>query len=115
MESVNEQTLYQKIRQMGFLRNLMQLTALIMAALMPFARGPEYSDNWNLFFGGILPATGPIVVIVIGLDIMMSTIWKADTQDEARIAHFRMIIRSHQIVGGILLASWLTVFLPVLA
>lgn len=115
MEQVNELTLYQKIRQMGLLRNLMQLTALIMAAMMPFARGPEYSDSWNLFFGGILPATGPIVVIVIGLDIMMSTIWRADAEDPERVAHFSMIIRCHQIVGATLLIAWLTVFLPVLA
>ena len=108
------ETYFQKFQQMGFLRNLMHITALFLAVLMPFARGPDYSDNWNLFFGGILPATGPILVIVIGLDIMMSSIWKSDATEPHRVEHFSRIIRSHLIVGGILLAAWLSVFLPVL-
>lgn len=104
----------EKFKQMGLLRNLLHLTAVIFALLMPFANGPTYSDDWNLFFAGILPATGPIIVILIGLDTMMSAIWKSDTTDPAEIAHFASIIRAHQIIGGLLLVSWLAVFLPVL-
>ena len=103
-----------KIRGMGFLRNLLHFTAIIFALLMPFAAGSKYSDSWNLFFSGILPATGPILVIIIGLDIMMSKIWKAEASDD-RIEHFNNIIRTHLLVGGALLASWLLVFLPVLS
>lgn len=114
MEQMNERPLLDRLKNMGLLRNLLHLTALIMAAMMPFAGGPEYSADWNLFFGGILPAMGPIVVIIIGLDMMMSAIWRADAIDEDRKKHFHFIIRTHQIVGAILLASWLTVFLPAL-
>ena len=103
-----------EIRGMGFLRNVLHFTAIIFALLMPLAAGPGGSDSWNLFFNGILPATGPILVIIIGLDLMMSKVWKAEASDE-RIAHFNYIIRAHLIVGGILLASWLLVFLPVLS
>lgn len=87
--------------------------ALLFTVLLPFAQGPSYSDNWDLFFSGILPATAPIVVIVIGLDIMMSKIWKSDASPE-ETKRLDFIIRSHLIIGGILLAAWLTVFLPVL-
>lgn len=104
----------EKILEMGPLRNALHAIALLFALLMPFARGPDYSDTWNLFFGGILPATSPIVVIVIGLDIMMSSIWRSDSEDPARIEQLSRIIRTHWIVGGILLAAWLAVFLPVL-
>jgi|AP95_1055475.scaffolds.fasta_scaffold09701_3 hypothetical protein len=99
--------------EMGFLRNGLHLIALLFAALMPFASRPDYSDNWDLFFGGILPATAPIIVIVIGLDIMMSSIWKSDATPE-RVAQLNQVITAHLIVGGILLAAWLIVFLPVL-
>ena len=101
-----------RLKSMGLLRNLLHLTALVFALLMPFAKGPEYTDNWNLFFAGILPATGPIIVIIIGLDTMMSSIWKSDTEDPAEIARFQSIIRTHQLLGGFLLLSWMTVFLP---
>ena len=65
------------------------------------------------FFSDILPATSPIIVIVIGLDLMMSRLWKSEAS-QVRIEHLDSIIRAHLIVGGMLLASWLLVFLPVL-
>jgi hypothetical protein len=102
-----------KLLEMGVLRNLLHGSAVIFAILMPFAHGPEYSNSWNLFFNGILPATAPLIVIVIGLDIMMTSIWKSDA-DEARLIYLNRVINTHLIVGGLLLLSWLTVFLPVL-
>ena len=101
------------ILAMGPLRNLLHLTALVFTLLMPFAGGPGYSGGWNLFFSGILPATAPIIVIIIGLDIMMSHIWKSGAT-MSRIQALSNIITMHLIVGGILLLSWLYVFLPVL-
>ncbi len=98
---------------MGFLRNMLHGTAIVLALLMPFARGPQYSDSWDLFFSGILPATAPIIIIVIGLDLMMSKIWQSEASPE-RIQHLDSIIKAHLIVGGALLASWLLVFLPAL-
>ena len=103
-----------KLLEMGILRNLLHGIAIIFAMLMPFAHGPDYSNNWNLFFSGILPATAPLIVIVIGLDIMMTSIWKSDTEDEVRVIQLNRVIKTHLIIGGILLLSWLTVFLPVL-
>ena len=105
--------MFNKIREMGILRNMLHCTAIIFVLLMPFAHGPQYSDSWNLFFGGILPASAPIIVIVIGLDLMMSIIWKSEASAE-RIEHLNSIIRAHLMVGDALLVSWLLVFLPVL-
>lgn len=101
------------IKEMGPLRNGLHGIALLFALLMPLARGPDYSDTWNLFFGGILPATAPLIVIVIGLDIMMSSIWKSDADSE-RVLQLNRIIRTHLLVGGALLFAWLAVFLPAL-
>ncbi len=100
------------LRRMGFLRNLLHGTALLFTLLMPFATGPGNSDSWNLFFSGILPASAPIIVIVIGLDTMMSSLWRSDTQDPERILHLTQAIRAHQFFGGLLLLAWLAVFLP---
>ena len=106
-------TTWQAILAMGALRNLLHGVALIFTFLMPLASSPDYSAGWDLFFGGILPATAPIIVIVIALDIMMSQIWKSDA-DEARVARLNAIIRAHLVVGGLLLTAWLLVFLPML-
>jgi hypothetical protein len=102
-----------KFRSMGILRNLLHVTALVFALLMPLANGPDYSGNWDLFFSGVLPATAPIIIIVIMLDVMMSHVWK-DAATEERLAELNLIIKTHCIVALVLLLSFLTIFLPVL-
>ena len=103
------------LREMGFLRNGLQASALISTLLLPFARTIDYSADWSLFFAGILPAISPILVILIGLDIMMSSVWRSDAEGDAeRVAYYSRIIRAHQIFGGMLLFMWLAIFLPVL-
>ena len=101
------------LKAMGPLRNILHGAALLCTLLMPFAGSPGYSENQVLFFSGILPATSPIIVIVIGLDVMMSNIWKSDAEPE-RVAQLNTIIRAHLIFGGALLTAWLAVFLPAL-
>lgn len=107
----------QRLSEMGPLRNLLHGTAALFALLTLFARAPGYSGAWEVFFTGVLPATAPIIVIVIGLDIMMSSVWRSDamaTADTARAQRFTRIIRAHYLFGGVLLGVWLAVFLPVL-
>ena len=104
----------QLFRSMGPLRNGLQITAIVFALLMPFANAPTYSDTWDLIMGGVLPATAPIIVIVLMLDVMMSQVWK-DGADEARVAQLNLIIKAHCAAAALLLASFLTIFLPVLA
>ena len=65
---------------MGTLRTGLQEIILLFALLMPFAHGPDYSNDWNLFFSGILPALSPLIAIVTDLDIVMSSIWKSDAE-----------------------------------
>ena len=105
------------LRRMGALRNLLHGTALLFTVLMPLALMPNsgagWASNWQLLFSGILPATAPLVVIVIGFDIMMCKIQQADA-GEAERHRYRLINRSHLIFGGLLLAAWLAIFLPAL-
>lgn len=105
--------MFQLLKEMGVLRNLLHATALVFTVLMPLALAPGYSDGWNLFFSGILPATAPLVVIVIALDITMSQVWKSGASDEV-VAAMNRVIKAHLVFGGALLASWLVVFLPAL-
>ncbi len=100
------------LKRMGPLRNMLHGTALVLTLLMPFAWKPDYAaEHWNLLFGGILPAVAPLVVIVIMQDILLSHIWKSDA-DESSIIRLNMIIKAHLLIGGLLLAAWLAIFLP---
>ena len=65
---------------MGALRNGLHEIVLLFALLMPFAHGPDYSNDRNLFFTGTLSSLSPLIVIVIDLDIVMSSIWKSDVE-----------------------------------
>ena len=65
---------------MGTLRNELYGIALLFALLMPFAHGPHYSNDRNLFSSGTRPALSPPIAIVIDLDIVMSSIWKSDAE-----------------------------------
>ena len=100
-------------KDMGPLRCLLHLAALALIGLMPFASVPGYTGNWDLLFSGIVPATAPLVVIVIALDMMMCQVWKADAPPTRRAALTR-ILWAHLAVGGLLLGAWLAVFLPAL-
>lgn len=109
----HNQTLLSRILAMGFLRNMLQLSGLVFALLMPISGLPNYTSEWNLFFNGVVPAMAPLIVILIMLDVMMSHIWK-DGESEERIAELNFIMRCHLIVAGLLLLAFLGMFLPVL-
>ena len=65
---------------METLRNGLHAITLLFALLMPFAHGPDYSNDWNLFSRGTRPALSPLITIVIDLDIVMSSIWKSEAE-----------------------------------
>ena len=100
-------------KDMGPLRCLLHLAALALTCLMPLASLPGHAGNWDLVFSAIVPATAPLVVIVIALDMMMCQVWKAEAPPARRAALTR-INWAHLAVGGLLLGAWLLVFLPAL-
>ncbi|MFP6807728.1 MAG: hypothetical protein VB957_11200 [Pseudomonadales bacterium] len=103
----------EKLKSLGVLRNLLHGLAVLFIILMPFASAPGYTDEWNLFFAGVLPATAPILIILIMMDVMMCQVWK-DGESPERIAYFNFAIKSHLCVAGALLLAFLSMFLPAL-
>ena len=102
-----------KLKSIGLLRNLLHFVAVMFIILMPFARAPGYTSEWSLFFAGVLPATAPIVIIIMMLDVMMCQVWK-DGETPERIEHLNFIIKTHLIVALALLIAFLSIFLPIL-
>jgi uncharacterized membrane protein len=107
------ETLLGKLKSIGLLRNLLHGVAVMYIILMPFASAPEYSSEWNLFFAGVLPATAPIVIILMMLDVMMCQVWK-DGEPPEKTEHLNFIIKTHLVVALALLIAFLSIFLPIL-
>ena len=103
--------LLETLRSMGALRNVLHCTALFLSIMMPISMIQINSESWTLLVLGALPALAPIIVIIIGLDIMMTSIWKSDAS-EGKLTHYNKVIKAHLAFGGLLFLSWLAVFLP---
>ena len=78
---------------------------------MPISMIQINSESWTLLVLGALPALAPIIVIIIGLDIMMTSIWKSDAS-KGKLIYYNKVIKAHLAFGGLLFLSWLSVFLP---
>lgn len=102
-----------EIREMGTLRNLLHLTALLFILVLPFSEPKRVLEGWDLFFGGIVPATAPLVFIVMMFDVMMANVLKSEG-DEERRKILQRVIRWHLVLGFLLVALWLWSFEEVL-
>ena len=69
-------------RQLGPLRVILVITTLLLAVLTPFAQVNAEPVGWGLLFGVLIPALGPIVFMVICLDLLVCQMWKGEVEPE---------------------------------
>lgn len=105
--------IWEKVKSMGVLRNLLHLLALAYILVLPFSEPKRVLEGWDLVMGGIIPATAPLIVIVILFDVMMCQVMKSDA-DDARRAELAFITKVHLLFGGLVLGLWLYSFKSVL-
>ncbi|GIX21830.1 MAG: hypothetical protein KatS3mg121_0613 [Gammaproteobacteria bacterium] len=101
-------------RQLGALRILLTVVAWLVALLMLWADPTLPPYGWGLFWGSVLPAAGPVVFMVVCLDLFMIQVFKADAGPRRR-ARLNRITALHLLSAGLLLLTWLPVFLGALA
>jgi len=102
--------MWESWKSIGLLRNMLHLVALLLILVLPFAEpvwNPETTKE--LFLGAIIPATAPIVFIVIMFDVLMSTVMKSGYESD-NSAYYSRIIRWHLIVAITLLVMWILSF-----
>lgn len=100
----------EKIKTMGLLRNMLLGLALIAIVLLPFAEPQWHPEGVvELFFGAIIPATAPIIFVLMMFDLLMSHVMKSGA-DEAKLNVLGFITRCHLIIGGLLVVLWLFSF-----
>lgn len=102
-----------KLRSVGLLRNMLHGLAVIYILLLPFAEPARVLVGSQLFWGGILPATAPLVFVVMMFDLMMCKVLRGDA-DEQRKLTLDFIVRLHLILGLTLISLWLFSFRSVL-
>ena len=74
--------LIQYAQQLGPLRVILVITTLTLAVLTPFAQINAEPVGWGLLFGVLIPALGPIVFMVICLDLLVCQMWKGEVEPE---------------------------------
>lgn len=101
------------MKRIGPLRNMLHGLALLYILILPFSSPARVLEGWGLLFGGIIPATAPLVFIVMMFDVMMCQIMKGDA-DQTRSSELNFTIKLHLLLGFTLLALWLYSFRSVL-
>ncbi|SRR5690606_18192808 len=98
--------LAQFARDVGPLRLMLGVLALIGAVFAPSPEMETVRSGWGLITTGVLPAIGPIVFMVLLLDMLMSRVLMIDTDADGHRRYRRALLYD----GGlavIMLVAWL--------
>ena len=104
----------ERFKAMGVLRNLMHLLAIIFILILPFAEPQWHPEGgWELLMGAMIPATAPIIFIVMMFDLLMLKVMRSGA-DETQLEIEGLITRTHLVTGGLLLLMWALSFSGIL-
>lgn len=92
--------------RIGALRLMLGLIGLIAIVYAPSADTPTVTTGWGLVTTGVIPALGPIVFMVLLLDMIMTRVLMTDTAGEVRRG-YRLALAFDAGVALALLLSWL--------
>ena len=104
---MNSSPFFQAYSSQGALRILLQGSALLFILVLPFADPSWHPEGWNIILGAVVPAMAPIIFILLMFDVLMCAVLKSDSEDAAEIAKFGFSIKTHLIVGFVLIGLWL--------
>ena len=110
MEATQPQSLKLKLMSQGVLRILLQSTAIVVMAAVPFSEPKWHPSGWDIVPGAVIPALAPILFILLMLDVMMCAIYKSDTEDQNEAARLAFSIKTHLTVGAALMLLWFNSF-----
>jgi hypothetical protein len=96
----------EKFKAMGVLRNLLHLLTIVFILVLPFAEPMWHPEGaWELLMGAMIPATAPIIFIMLMFDLLMIKVMQSGA-DEAMRAVKGLIVRTHLLTGGIMMLLW---------
>ncbi|HEX5514080.1 MAG TPA: hypothetical protein VFY81_06770 [Gammaproteobacteria bacterium] len=107
-------TLKQATADLGALRLMLGALAVLMVVFAPSSSVEAQRSGWGLIATGVLPALGPMVFMVLLLDMLMSRVFMADA-DVTGKRRYRRAILFDGAMALLILLSWLPFLLALLA
>ena len=109
-DTFSQKRLIDKIKDQGTLRILLQGLAVALIFVVPFAEPSWHPDGWEIVLGAVIPAVAPISFILLMLDVMMCAVWKSDSSDATEVSRLGFAIKTHLVVGAVLILLWINSF-----
>ena len=92
-------------RELGALRVLLALLALLVIAAAPLSEGGAVYSGWRFGTTVVAPALFVMLVFVVPLDVVMSTLFRSGAEGAER-ARFARIIVTELVLLAVLLLAW---------
>ena len=92
-------------RDLGALRTLLALLALLVIAVAPLSEGAAVYSGWRLATTVVAPALFVMLVFVVPLDVAMSALFRSGAEGAER-ARFARIIATELTLLAVLLLAW---------
>lgn len=102
--------LLERIAELGVLRAVLVVMALLCLILMPPAGADVAYRGWPLVTTVLVPVLAPLIFMVLLLDALMSAVFMADQRGPGRRRYLRLLWVD-LIAAGLLLAFWLPFYL----
>lgn len=99
-------TLRRYAREFGALRITMWLLAMVALFLIPSPGARAVYDGWPLVTTVLVPVVTPMLFLGLLLDALMSRVFMADAEGEAR-RRLKRIMLINLIAAALLVARWL--------
>jgi hypothetical protein len=96
----------EKFKAMGVLRNLLHLLTIVFILMLPFAEPMWHPEGtWELLMGAMIPATAPIIFIIMMFDLLMLRVMQSGAE-ASMLAVQGLVVRTHLLTGGIMMLLW---------
>ncbi len=97
------------IGQLGWLRLLLAIVAIIAIAATPKAGTLAVYAGWQIVPTLIVPVLAPLIFMLLLMDALMSRIWMTDKEPQER-RHFKLAIALNLLLALGMAASWYPYF-----
>lgn len=98
------------MQQLGPMRVLLGVCALIVVVLAPAAGTRVSAEGWAFVTTLLMPVLAPLILMLLLLDALMGAVFMADKTGAERV-RFRNVVRFNLILAAFLFIYWLPYFL----
>lgn len=106
MNQDSPRSLWRFLADLGALRIILGLLAVLVIVFAPDPAVPTERAGWGLVTTGVMPALGPMIFMVVLLDAIMSRVLMVDKEGEALLRYKRALAFDLALAAAILI-SWL--------